>query len=269
MDLFRVMVSRCTAFFSKRKLDIDLDEEFRGHIELAIEENRKRGMTESEARSAAPREFGGFTQTKERYRMQRGLPFVETLGRDLRFALRQLRKSPSFTLTAVLTLTVGIGGVAAVYSVVEAVLLRPLPFDRPDRLVRLHEGVEHQFDPANVPAPDVIRFARDNQAFTQVAGFLQTEFEISGAGKPFQAKAERITASLLPMLGAQPMLGRGFTQSEDENSSPVAVISYALWRERFLSNPHVIGATIDLVAVPTQSSASCRAALNSRWTQGG
>jgi predicted permease len=246
MDWMRILLARCAALFGKRKLDAELDEELRSHIDLAIEENRKRGMTEAEARNAALRNLGGFTQTKESYRMQRGLPFIETLGRDVRYALRQLRKSPVFTLTAVLTLAVGIGGVAAVYSVVEAVLLRPLSFAQPDRLVRLHEGVEHQFDQADLPAPDVIRFARDNQAFTQVAGFVSAGFEVSGAGKPFQAKAERITASLLPLLGAQPMLGRGFTQSEDENAAPVAVISYAVWRERFQSDLKVIGAAIDL-----------------------
>ncbi|MGO9335947.1 MAG: ADOP family duplicated permease [Terracidiphilus sp.] len=246
MDFLRIFISRCTALFRRGTLDADLDEELQAHLDLAVEENRKRGMTEAEARNAALRGFGGFTQTKERYRLQRGLPFVETLGRDVRYALRQLRKSPGFTLTAVLTLAVGIGGVAAVYSVVEAVLLRPLPFYQPDRLVRLHEGVEHQFDQADLPAPDVIRFARDNKAFTQVGGFVSAGFEVSGAGKPFQAKAERITASLLPLLGMQPMLGRGFTQSEDDNSAPVAVISYAVWRERFLFNPNVIGATIDL-----------------------
>ena len=246
MDAIRILLTRCAALFRKQKLDADLDDELSSHIEFAVEENLRCGMNVKDARTAALRTFGGVTQTRESYRTQRGLPFIETLGRDLRFALRQLRKSPGFTLTAVLTLAIGIGGVSAVYSVVEAVLLRRLPFDRPDQLVRLYEGVEHQFDQADLPAPDVIRFARDNKAFTQVAGFLQTEFEVSGAGKPFQAKAERITASLLPLLGAQPMLGRGFTQGEDEDSAPVALISYAVWRERFLSNPKVIGATIDL-----------------------
>lgn len=165
---------------------------------------------------------------------------------DLRHTVRRMRKSPGFTLTAVLTLAIGIGGVVAVYSVIEAVLLRPLPFDSPDRLVRLHEGIEHQLESADLPAPDVIRFSRDNRAFTQLGGFVAATFEVSGAGKPFQAKAERITASMLPMLGAQPMVGRAFTQQEDENSSPVAVISYALWRERFQADPKAIGMTIDL-----------------------
>jgi predicted permease len=246
VEFIRILISRCAALLRKHRLDTDLDEELRAHIGLAIEENIKRGMSSDDARTAALRGFGGVTQTKEHYRMQRGLPFIEALSRDIRYALRQLRKSPGFTLTAVLTLAVGIGGVAAVYSVVEAVLLRPLPFYQPDRLIRLHEGVEHQFEQADLPAPDVIRFARDNHAFTRMAGFLQTEFEVSGAGKPFQAKAERVTASLLPLLGVQPMLGRTFTQNEDDNASPVALISYAVWRERFQSNPHAVGATIDI-----------------------
>ena len=246
MDLLRTFISRSTALLSKRKLDRELDEELLAHIELATEENLRRGMSDAEARTAALRAFGGLTQTRENYRMERRLPFVETAVRDIRYALRQLRKSPGFTLTAVLTLTVGIGGLAAVYSVLEAVLMRPLPFYQPDRLVRLHEGVAHQFEPAGLPAPDVISFARDNKAFAALAGFDHASFEVTGAGKPFAAEAERITASLLPMLGIEPMIGRAFTQNEDEKAAPVALISYTVWRERFQSNPDVLGATIDL-----------------------
>jgi predicted permease len=246
MDFMRILLSRCAAFFRKGTLDQDLNEELLSHINLAIEENVERGMSKQQARTAALRAFGGVAQTREAYRVQRGLPFFEMLARDVRFAMRQLRKSPGFTLTAVLTLAIGIGGVAAVFSVVEAVLLRPLPFNEPSRLVRLHEGVEHQLESADLPAPDVIRFARDNKAFLQLAGYVATGFEVSGAGKPFQAKAERITASLLPMLGVQPLVGRAFTQQEDDNSSPVALISYALWRERFQADPKAIGMTVDL-----------------------
>ena len=246
MDFLRIFISSCKALLSERKLDADLDRELHAHIDLAIEENLRRGLRPTEARTAALRAFGGVTQTRETYRMQRGLPFVETLVRDIRYALRQLRRSPGFTFTAVLTLAIGIGGLAAVYSVVEAVLLRPLGFYQPDRLVRLHEGLRHEFETSGLPAPDVISFARDNKVFAALAGFVPQSYEVSGAGKSFAAKAERITASLLPMLGVEPVLGRVFTEEEDEKAAPVALISYTIWRERFQSNPKVLGATVDL-----------------------
>ncbi len=169
---------------------------------------------------------------------------------DLRYGIRQLRKAPGFALTAVLTLAVGIGGVTAVFSIVDAVLLRPLPYAQADRLVRLHEGIEHQFESANLPAPDVIRFARENRAFSAVAGFIASRYEVSGAGLPFAAQAERVTASLFPMLGAQPLLGRVFTRDEDEKSAPLALISYGLWREKFQGDAGVVGRTVDLDRQP-------------------
>lgn len=165
---------------------------------------------------------------------------------DIRHALRRLRKAPGFTLTAVLTLAVAIGGVTAVFSIVEAVLLRPLPFQNPAQLVRLHEGIEHELDPADLPAPDVIRFTKDNETFSGVGGFVASGYELTGAGQPFHANAERVTASLFPLLGVTPMQGRNFTQNEDDNSAPVTLISYALWRERFNSDPNIVGRTIDL-----------------------
>jgi hypothetical protein len=113
---------------------------------------------------------------------------------DLKFAIRQLRKSPGFTLTAILTLAIGIGGVVAVFSLVEAVLLQPLPFADPGRLVRVHEGIEHQFEITNLPAPDVIQVARDNRTFSDVAGFIAAEYELSGVGAPQRAHAERVDA---------------------------------------------------------------------------
>ncbi len=165
---------------------------------------------------------------------------------DIRHAFRRLRKAPGFTITAVLTLAIAIGGVTAVFSIVEAVLLRPLPFNNPGQLVRLHEGIEHLLDPVDLPAPDVIRFARDNRAFSGVGGYVASGYELTGAGEPFHANAERVTASLFPLLGVAPMQGRSFTQNEDDNSAPVALISYALWRERFNSDPTIVGYTIDL-----------------------
>ncbi|MGA9241143.1 MAG: ABC transporter permease [Silvibacterium sp.] len=166
---------------------------------------------------------------------------------DLKYAWRQLRKTPGFTLTAVLTLAIGIGGVTAVFSVVEAVLLRPLPYKDSAKLFELHERVEHLMDgDANLSAPDVMTFARENHAFTGVGGFVGASYEASGAGAPFQARAERLTASVFPVLGIDPVLGRTFTQQEDDTSAPVTVIGYALWQERFQGDPQVLGKTIEL-----------------------
>src|SRR5277367_4392186 len=166
---------------------------------------------------------------------------------DLKYALRQLRKTPGFTLTAVLTLAIGIGGVTAVFSAVEAVLLRPLPYKDSAKLFGLHERVEHLMDgDANLSAPDVLTFERESKAFTGVGGFVGASYEASGAGAPFQARAERLTASVFPVLGIDPILGRTFTQQEDDTSAPVTVISYALWQERFQGDPQVLGKTIEL-----------------------
>jgi predicted permease len=247
MERARILLSRCAALFRRRRLDEDLDAELKAHIDLATEENVQRGMSVQEARTRALREFGGVTQIKETYRVQRALPFLETTVMHMRYGLRQLRKSPAFSITAILTLALGIGGMTAVFSVVEAVLLRPLPFKYPAQLLSLHEQVDEDTPrDFNVSAPDVLIFQRESKAFSGAGGYVGTAFDVTGAGAPLHATAERVTASLFPVLGVNPLLGRTFTAQEDENSVPVTVISYALWRERFHSDPGVLGTTIDL-----------------------
>ena len=137
MDWLREILSRCGALLERKQLDHDLDDELRAHLELAIEENLRRGMTETDARTAALRAFGSLTQIKESYRQQRAIPFLEVLAQDLRYGWRRLRMSPGFTLIAVLTLAIGIGANTAIFTLVQKILLRSLPVADPSRLYRI------------------------------------------------------------------------------------------------------------------------------------
>jgi hypothetical protein len=152
---------------------------------------------------------------------------------DLRFAARRLSKSPGFAATAVLTLALGIAATTSIFSVVEAVLLRPLPFRDPDRLVLIKENVNKLGAPSDLPAPDVLTFAHDGRAFEGVGGFERNAMELSGLGEPMQVTTARLTGTLLSLLGVSPALGRPFTQEEDDHGQPVALISYSLWQGRF------------------------------------
>lgn len=171
---------------------------------------------------------------------------MQTVLRNSRYAARQWRNSPAFALIAILTLAVGIGGTVAVFSVFEAVLLRPLPFKDADRLISIHERSDQDTHELRVGAPDVLIFQRESKAFSGMAGFIAGSYELTGAGSPLQARAERVSASLFPTLGTGPILGRAFTQQEDDNSIPVAVISYTLWKDRFQEDRSILGSTVDL-----------------------
>jgi predicted permease len=179
---------------------------------------------------------------------------MNMLFRDLRYALRQLRKSPGFTLTAVLTLAFGIGATTAIFSIVEGVLLRPLPFSAPDRLVLfgdVPEGVGAAFIGApSATAPAARIYTRDTHAFSGLGAFQQTGYELSGVGDAAQINAARLTASVFPALGVSPLMGRTFTQQEDEESQQVAVLSYQMWHSRFHGDMHILGQKVQLNRKP-------------------
>ncbi|MGC2110857.1 MAG: ABC transporter permease [Candidatus Korobacteraceae bacterium] len=170
-------------------------------------------------------------------------------AQDIRFAFRQLRKAPAFTLTVVLTLALGIGATTAIFSLVEGILLRPLPFNNPDRLVLMgdHLGSGPKAPPNTpVTAREIGTYSNATSAFSSLGGYSTTRFEVSGGATPEDVDAARFTAGVFSTLGVQPVLGRVFTQQEENAHQPLAVISYALWLNRYHRDPQVLGSTIDL-----------------------
>ncbi|HTU49070.1 MAG TPA: ABC transporter permease [Acidobacteriaceae bacterium] len=237
---------RFRALFDRARLDAEIQEELQAHIEMRTADNIASGMSPEHARRDALLKFGNPVGMKEQVVAMDAALGMESFFRDVRYAFRQLRKSPGFALTAILTLALGIGGMTAVFSVVESVLLRPLPFQNAGRLVILHESILHDLHQFNVTAPDILTFQRESKAFSGVGGYIGANYVATGAGAPFEAQAERVTAFVFPVLGVSPLLGRTFTQQEDDTSAPVTVLSYALWKDRFQSDPNVLGKTIDL-----------------------
>ncbi|HEX3436152.1 MAG TPA: ABC transporter permease [Pseudacidobacterium sp.] len=179
---------------------------------------------------------------------------MQTLFFDLKFALRQLRKSPGFTLTAVLMLAFGIGATTAIFSIVEGVLLRPLPFPESNRLVVLADHLQGADvggnGEAGVTVPDIRAYTRDTDSFASLGGYQNAGYELSGNGDPAQVNAARMTGGVLPALGVAPLLGRVFTRQEDEQSQSVVVLSYATWQNRFHGDPKILGTKILLDRKP-------------------
>jgi predicted permease len=249
MDLIRILWSRCTAFFSRPKLDDDLDAELQSHIDLAVEENLTLGMTPQDARTTALREFGGVTQTKERYRVQRGVPFPSTVWQDVRFALRQMRRSPGFALTAILTLGLGIGANTAIFSVVNSVLLKPFSFPDPGRLVVLREKVQELAKIAPI-LPDNPRHYENLKAHSKTIedmAILQPRgFSVAvGNDHPQIVKGLQVAPSFFSVLGMQPAIGRSFRPEEatDGHDSEV-ILTWAAWQRYFQGDPNAVGRTL-------------------------
>lgn len=168
-------------------------------------------------------------------------------GQDVRYALRQLRRNPGFAAIAVLTLALGIGANSAIFSVVDAVVLHPLPYSDPRQLVLVKERIPLASpEPIPVCAPDVVQLQRENQVFTGAAAFVGGAFDLSGQTAPQRVFAERVNANLFSVLGTEPFLGRTFTADEDQPGHLVAMLSYGLWQRRFAADTHVIGGTITL-----------------------
>src|SRR5215831_6534524 len=197
--------------FKKQKTERQLDSELRFHLEQLAEDYVRSGMDPEQARRRARIEFGGMEGIKEDCRESRGVHVLETLLQDARYSLRTMRKNPGFTLVAVLTLMLGIGANTAIFSVVNGVLLNPLPFPQPEQLVALYQR-NTQFTEASIPYPNYLDWRRENRSFSDLAAYRHDDFNLTGMGEPERLKGEMVSASFFPLLGVKPLLGRTFME---------------------------------------------------------
>ena len=254
-DRLRILLSRISALFRRKRLDAELEEELRTHIALATEDNTRRGMSEQRALRAALRSFGGVTQTAEVYRLQRGMPIFEVLLQDIRYGFRVLRKSPGFFLIAALTLALGIGASTAVFSLVDTIVLKPLPYPNARQTVVLwHTGAIGSFygDERFPWSQDEFRLLGASvTSFQQMAGFKADAFNLTGTGNAELLEGERTSADFFTIFGMQPLLGRTFARDDDRpGHEHVVVLSHRLWSTRFGADAGIVGKSVDLNGSP-------------------
>lgn len=253
MSWATVVAARLRGLFEHKRLERELDEEVRFHLEMQIEDNLKAGMNPGEARYAALRSFGGLELMKETYRERRTFALVETTAQDLRYSVRTLRKSPGFTMTAVAVLGLAIGADTAMFSVLNTVLLRPLPYRSPEQLAmlwtedptqKLHEGRSALWD--------VEQWRSHSQSFADMATFDAVSTTLTGADGVEQIIGASISPNLLPLLGVRPVLGRSFSTEEAEQQQRLVLISHRFWQARFGGSHDALGATLVLNGFPCQ-----------------
>jgi putative ABC transport system permease protein len=236
------MLGRLLSLFRRRRLDAELDEELRHHLEALEAEHLARGLSAEEARLAATRDMGGIAQAKEAYRDQHGLPSLESLWRDVRLAFRSVRRTPGVTAAVMATLAIGIGASTAVFSVVDGVLLKPLPYPDSDALVSVGHISPRSGD--ELPSAPYLYFTyRDENRTLKGVGLWRTvTANVTGMGEPEQVPAVAVTSEILPILGIEPLMGRSFSRRDDSpESPPTVVLTYGYWQRRFGADPSVIG----------------------------
>jgi len=226
----------------------DLDSDIREHIAMEAQENIERGMSPEDAHYAALRKFGNVTRVKEDTRQVWSVVWLEQLLQDLRYGLRTLRKSPGFSLVAILTLALGIGADTAIFSVVNAVLLRPLPYPNPRQLVLLPEASPKQgITDAGMSYPSLLELRDNNHVFSAIAGLASHSLTLTGRGEPSEARTIVVTQNFFSVFGTKPLLGRALLPGDGERgATPVVVLSEGMWRDQFEADSKIIGRPITL-----------------------
>ncbi|MGE5724599.1 MAG: ADOP family duplicated permease [Acidobacteriota bacterium] len=242
-ERLRSLGSRLWAWARMGRLERDFAEELESHAAMLAEEHLRRGLPPEEARRQALIGLGSPAQLRESFREQRGLPLLERVAQDLRYAVRMFRNSPGFTLFAAAALALGIGATSAVFNIADAVLLRPLPYRDPARLVMLWQDDTAYGFPRNNPSPWAFeQWRKRNQVFAAMAALTHDSFNLLGRGEPEYLHADTVTANFFSVLGVAPALGRTFTTDDGRPGAPLsAVLSYGLWVRRFGAQPQVIG----------------------------
>jgi len=244
----RVLYSRIGGLFSGRRPAQEFERELESHLAMLIEENLRRGMPPAEAERAARIRLGGLTQLKETNRELRGLPFIETFLQDARYAWRMLRKNPGFTAVAVLTLALGIGANTAIFSVVYAVLLKPLPYAHPEQLVTAFQANTQEGVPEDgVSYPNFEEWRAQNHVFSELAGITAHQLTLTGRGEPSVVDTSVVTPEHFALLDVKPLHGRVFFPAEGKQGAPpVVIISENLWRGTLGADPRILGSSIIL-----------------------
>ena len=233
-----------------RDLNTDLAAEIDAHLDFEIQENIARGMPPDEARAAARRRVGNLTQIQERAVEAWSFPTLETIAQDLRYGLRGIRRSPGFSLVVVLTLALGIGANTVIFSVVNAVLLRPLPYPHAERLVYLGES-DPKAEGISVTWVNYQHWRNENRSFEEMAGFETAHLTLTGRGEPLFTRAGLVTHGFFGLVGAHPVLGRVFHSADDQpGAAPMAVLDYRFWTGRLGADPAVVGTTLALDGEP-------------------
>lgn len=251
MSWTSVAAARFRGLWQRRRLERELDEEVRFHLDMQIQDNLKAGMNPAEARYAARRSFGGLQQMKETHRDRRTFALVDTTAQDLRYAARTLRRSPGFTIAAVAVLALAIGANTAVFSVLNAVLFRPLPYQSPEQLAMLWtEDPSQNTREGRSALWDVEQWRKEARSFAGIATFDSVGTMLTGTDGVEPIVGASISPNLLPLLGVRPVLGRSFSAEEAEQRQPLVLISHRFWQTRFGGSPDALGATLLLNGFP-------------------
>lgn len=233
--------------FGRRRRENDLEQEIRSHLEMAAHDRIDRGESPADADAAARREFGNVALVKEITREMWGAAWWDRIARDLRYAVRQMIRQPGFAAVAVLTLALGIGGTTAMFSVVNAAVLRPLPYPEPERLVWVTEVLPEMATHEFAPGPHFLAWRDRAQTLDQIGAYVPAVSTLTGAGEPERLHGVRASAGFLPMLGVTPLHGRHFLPTEDRaGEAGVVLIGHALWQRRFGGDADILGRSLTL-----------------------